>query len=128
MKAFFAVAILSLALTGCGTSQSSSFSSQEDRDTTTVSINVGDRWRMTCNGGQGAMQVPIFARVTELNKRTGRVDLIVNDGDGIDGTAVAYVRGNTVTQFGESAEWSANGRRATFKVDVCPAGFLIERL
>lgn len=129
MKALFAITILSFALTGCVAGPSSSNSSeQKDGDTPAVIINAGDRWRMTCNGGQGAMQVPIFARVTKSNKRTGRVDLIVTDADGFDGTAVAYLRGNTVSQFGETAEWSADGRRAVFKVDVCPDGMLIDRL
>ena len=111
-----------------GDPSSPNYSAQGKGNTPTVSIDTGDRWRMTCSGGQGAMQVPIFARVTKSNKRTGRVDLIVTDRDGIDGTAVAYLRDNTVSLFGETAEWSADGRRAIFKVDVCPEGFLIDRL
>lgn len=94
-----------------------------------VTISNGESWRMTCEGGQGAMRVPIFARVTSYNPSTGRADLMVDDRDGYEGGATAYLSGNSVSLFDAKGDWAENGRSARLTVpDLCPNGLLIARL
>lgn len=110
-------------LAGCGAPE------QRGQETMQrIDITQGERWRMQCIGGDGAMSVPIFAEVTGYSNRDGRADLVVTDRDGIDGTSVAFIRGNTVTMDDKTGRWGPDGRSASFDVDICPGGMRIERL
>ena len=135
MKTLYSSIIAIFALAGCmsnnaqTTSQQNNQTVAEAKTSTSVNINKGDQWRMTCNGGSGAMQVPIFARVKRVSKSTGKVDLVVTDRDGYEGDASATVLQNTITMFGKRTTWSSDGRAAKLNVpDICPRGMLIERL
>lgn len=83
---------------------------------------------MTCRGGAGARRVPIFARVERISPSTGKVDLIITDRDGYEGTSTAIVTQNYFEMDGIRGAWDKAGRSTTLKVDVCPNGMLIERL
>ena len=123
MKHLFVCAMLSLTLAGCVATEPTTTEIEKN-----VGIAQGERWRMTCIGGEGAMQVPIFARLTSYNSRNGRANLLITDRDGYEGSNVVFIRGNTLTMFGETTQWSSDGRSASFSTDVCPGGMKVERL
>ena len=93
-----------------------------------LGFSTGDRWRMQCVGAPGADSVPIFATITNYNTRTGRADLVVTDRDGLDGSAYAFLNGYTFTMFGQSAQWSEDGRTVAMQEAGCPGGFVVTRL
>lgn len=139
MKKTAAIVCLTAALTGCvsnveptasqHTTEDVNVAGAERVSVSSVSISSGERWRMTCQGGQGAMRVPIFARVANFDHATGRIDLIVTDRDGYDGTSTATMSGNRIYMFDVSGTWAENGRTALLPVpDLCPNGMLIERI
>lgn len=123
MKNFIVAIVLSSVASGCVTSSVDAPSVGNE-----LGFGVGERWRMECLGSDGAMQVPIFATITRFNERTGKADLLVNDRDGMDGEAVAYLSGRNFTMFGESAQWSEDGRSLSMPVADCPGGFRVIRL
>ena len=135
MKKTYSSIFAIFVLAGCMSNNATTISQQyeqtatEAKTPTSININKGDQWRMTCNGGSGAMQVPIFARVKRVSNSTGKIDLIVKDRDGYKGNASAIVSQNYITMFGARATWGSSGRAAKFNVpDICPRGMLIERL
>jgi hypothetical protein len=94
-----------------------------------ISLSQNERWRMTCQGGQGAMGVPIYGQVTRFNPATGRADLIITDRDGYEDSAFATLTGNNLSLFDISGSWAANGQTAFLSApDTCPSGMLVERI
>ena len=107
-----------VSLSGCQSSKEVAYAVKEP-----AGKQMASKWRVTCKGGTGPMAVPIFWEVKKYNERSGKLDLIVTDRDGLKGSAKAKINGNQIEIFGSSGKFDDNFN-FSIAVDICPGGMV----